>query len=148
MLNNQIQNAGTWLAEELWNKASVPISKRNQQAFELNKEKTDPEVTAALRKHKIVYYELNKDLSRVYAQSAETAARVQKAMIIVQELAVKVGNLGDADEAAHNAVDSLKQSLTIAAKTLTCRMNNVKTGLPRYNRLKNKLINHALIRKP
>ena len=116
MLNNQIQNAGTWLAEELWNKASVPISKRNQQAFELNKEKTDPEVTAALRKHKIVYSELTKDLSRVYAQSAETAARVQKAMIIVQELAVKVGNLGDADEAAHNAVDSLKQSLTIAAK--------------------------------
>ena len=37
----------------------------NQQAFELNKEKTDPEVTAALRKHKIVYAELNKDLSRV-----------------------------------------------------------------------------------
>jgi len=63
MLNNQIQNAGTWLAEELWNKASVPISKRNQQAFELDKEKTDPEVTAALRKHKIVYSELTKDLS-------------------------------------------------------------------------------------
>ena len=51
-----------------------------------------------------------------YAQAAETAARVQKAMIVVQELAVKVGDMGDADEAAHNAVDVLKHSLFIAAQ--------------------------------
>ena len=52
MLNNQLQTAGNMLAEELWDKAAVTISKRNQQAFESTKETTDPEVTAALRKHK------------------------------------------------------------------------------------------------
>ena len=110
MLINQLQTAGNMLAEELWDKAAVTISKRNQQAFESTKETTDPEVTAALRKHKTQYAGLIKDLSRVYAQSAETATRVQKAMVVVQELAVKVGDLGDVDESAHNSVDALKTS--------------------------------------
>ena len=35
MLNNQIQMAGNLLAEELWDKAAVTISKRNQHAFYL-----------------------------------------------------------------------------------------------------------------
>ncbi len=30
MLNNQLQTAGNMLAEELWDKAAVTISKRNQ----------------------------------------------------------------------------------------------------------------------
>ena len=72
-LNAKLHATGTWLAEELWEKAAVPISKRNQQAFELNKEKADPEVTAALRRHKKVYGELTATLSKVYAQAAETA---------------------------------------------------------------------------
>ena len=110
MLSNQLQTAGNMLAEEIWDKAAVIISKRNQQDFESNKETTDPEVTAALRKHKTLYAGLIKDLSRVYAQSAETATRVQKAMVVVQELAVKVGDLGDVDESAHNSVDALKIS--------------------------------------
>ena len=84
--------------------------------MELNKEKADPEVTAALRRHKKVYGELTITLSKVFAQAAETAAWVQKAMVVVQELVVKVGNLGDIDEATHNAVDELKQELFIAAQ--------------------------------
>ena len=32
------------------------------------------------------------------------------AMVVVQELAVKVGDLGDVDESAHNSVDALKTS--------------------------------------
>ena len=31
-------------------------------------------------------------------------------MVVVQELAVKVGDLGDVDESAHNSVDALKTS--------------------------------------
>ena len=45
MLSNQLQTAGNMLAEELWDKAAVAISKRNQQAFESNKETTDPSKT-------------------------------------------------------------------------------------------------------
>ena len=37
MLINQLQTAGNILAEELWDKAAVTISKRNQQAFESTK---------------------------------------------------------------------------------------------------------------
>ena len=61
--------------------------------MELNKEKADPEVTAALRRHKKVYGELTITLSKVFAQAAETAAWVQKAMVVVQELVVKVNRV-------------------------------------------------------
>ena len=38
-LHERIRRAGDSLAAELWEKATVPISKRNQQRFELNTEK-------------------------------------------------------------------------------------------------------------
>ena len=84
----------------IWDKAAVPISKTTVRSIEADK--LDPEVTAALRKHKRLYSLLHAELSAIYKQQAETTARVHKSMQIVQELSVKVGEKGDLDEAAQN----------------------------------------------
>ena len=84
----------------------MPISKTSVQAIE--SDKIDPEVTAALRKHKRLYALMHAELTQIYKQQAETTARVQKSMQIVQELSVKVGHKGDLDEEAQNELEDLQ----------------------------------------
>ena len=106
-LEDRFFKLGRQLTQAIWDRAAVPLSKR-QSSTVADTTKTDPEITAALRKHKRVYAQLTDDLSKVYAAAAETSARVQRSMQVVQELSIKVGTKGDLDEAAHDALDEIR----------------------------------------
>ena len=106
LLLNKLCTVGRDHMGLLWDNAAVPISKTTVRSIE--GDKLDPEVTAALWKHKRLYALLHADLSAIYKQQAETTGRVHKSMQIVQELSVKVGEKGDLDEAAQNELDDLQ----------------------------------------